>query len=364
MTDCLNPIDTWLCGKVYCKRDGLLSPHMVFSPTEALKFFINIYGDTPVARQAWKDARISQPCGKCASCSIRKRKEMSVRLAHECSMFENAVFLTLTYDEYNVPVTDKTFSIGNDLKDFWRGKDVDIARNESIWDRTLSVADVQKFLKRVRRHLEYVPKSASLRAGRDHLTTRLRYFACGEYGTLSRRPHYHIIIFGWKPSDLEPFKLHNGNVVYVSKQIQKLWPYGHISCSDVNTAVAQYAARYVTKKLATQEKRHWVIPEFTLSSKRDGGIGASWWRSFGRHACESNLCTIRAKSGDVVRVSLPKYYLYLLRKNDLILFKKVRNSRIAYAKVHKTQSRDFSDIARSVEVSQYHDNQLAYYEVF
>lgn len=360
MSDCLNPVDCWLCGRIYCKADGLLSPRLVFSSKEAVRYFEGIYGSGPVALQAMNDARMSQPCGKCAACAIRKRKEMSVRLAHECSMFDDAVFLTLTYDEDNVPVTDKTFSIGNPLKDFYRGKDVDLSSGD--WDRTLNIPDVQKFMKRLRRHLEYVPKKRKV--VRDHLDTKVRYFACGEYGTRTHRPHYHLIIFGWKPSDLEPLKLHNGNVVYVSKQIEKLWPFGHITCSDVNTAVAQYCARYVTKKLHTTDKRLWVIPEFTLSSRRDGGIGATWWYSFGRSSCVSNVCTIRTKRGDCVRVTLPRYYFYLLRKHDLNLFKKVRDRRTEFFKNNARQVRSYSDIIRAVEVSEYRDMQLAEFEVF
>ena len=360
MVDCLHPVDCWLCGKIYCKADGLLSSRLVFSAREAMSYFEHIYGSGPVALNAMNDARMSQPCGKCKACMLRKRKEMSVRLAHECSMWNNAVFITLTYDEDNVPVTDKTLTIDNPLKDFYRGKDVDLTSGD--WDRTLNIPDVQKFMKRLRRHLEYVPKKC--KCVRDHLDTKVRYFACGEYGTKTHRPHYHIIIFGWKPSDLVAFKLHNGNVVYRSAQVEKLWPFGLSSCSDVNTAVAQYCARYVTKKIATQDKRLWVIPEFNLTSKRNGGIGSTWWHAFGRHACESNVCTIRSKNGDCIRVCLPKYYLYLLRKYDLQLFKKVRDSRIEFSKNYSRQARSYSDIIRSIEVSDYRDEQLSEYEVF
>ena len=34
----------------------------------------------------------------------------------------------------------------------------------------------------------------------------IRYYACGEYGPKGKRPHYHAIIFGWKPKDLKYFK--------------------------------------------------------------------------------------------------------------------------------------------------------------
>ena len=44
------------------------------------------------------------PCGKCLACRISKRREWSVRMLHELSSYDDAVFLTLTYaDEFLPP---------------------------------------------------------------------------------------------------------------------------------------------------------------------------------------------------------------------------------------------------------------------
>lgn len=92
------------------------------------------------------------PCGKCLSCRIAKAREWSARLMHELAYWNSAVFVTLTYSDKYLPE-----------------------------NRSLRKADLQKFFKRLRKGLHGAP---------------IKYFACGEYGEHTARPHYHAIIFG------------------------------------------------------------------------------------------------------------------------------------------------------------------------
>ena len=78
------------------------------------------------------------PCGKCLACRIAKRTEWAMRMLHELSDYDDAVFVTLTYDEDHIPS-----------------------------NQSLKKSDLQKWFKRVRKEIE--PK-------------KIRYFACGEYG--------------------------------------------------------------------------------------------------------------------------------------------------------------------------------------
>ena len=43
------------------------------------------------------------PCGKCLACRIARRQEWSMRCLHELSSFDDAVFVTLTYDDDHLP---------------------------------------------------------------------------------------------------------------------------------------------------------------------------------------------------------------------------------------------------------------------
>lgn len=355
MSECLNPTSAWRCGTVLSK-DFVVSPRLVFSATKALEYFLRLSsGCLAVAKSFMDQNEQSVPCGHCRLCQLRKRKEMSVRLSHEASCHESCCFITLTYNDDNVPTTDFR-PIDDPDKKF----DVGLG---SFPELTLIPSHVQKFIKRLRRHLEYVPKIKSDR--RDHVS-RIRYFAVGEYGSKTHRPHYHVIIFGWRPSDGQLFKMHNGNPVYRSSQIEKLWKYGFSSFSDVNPYVAKYCARYVTKKFARLEDPndlHDVVPEFTLQSVRDGGIGALWFDKFGEHACSLGLCTLRCGER-ISKCSIPRYYWSRLRKRNLPLWIKCRDARITWVKTHPRLASTFDELQRKANVSILEDSYFAQKETF
>lgn len=104
----------------------------------------------------WLDAGneeqpILVPCGKCIPCLTNKRADWTFRLQEEHKVSKSAHFVTLTYDEKHLRTS-----------------------------RSLCKRDVQLYLKRLRKKDE---------------TTRIRYYAVGEYGSKSGRPHYHILLF-------------------------------------------------------------------------------------------------------------------------------------------------------------------------
>lgn len=362
---CLNPRQAWKMGKKVSK-DGVLSDHLTFSEREAWEYWKDSL-DADTTRYRVNRAAVSIPCGKCEACALRKRKDMSVRLSHECEMHDAACFITLTYDDDNLPYTDSLVA-DTAKKSIARGYQLPFfAGGAAGYFPTLLPSDVQKFVKRLRRHLEYVPKRKSDK--RDHCKD-IRYFVCGEYGTKTHRPHYHLIIFGWKPSDLELFfKSKKGSLVYRSKQVEKLWKFGISSVGDVNCGVAKYCARYVTKKFArlSEKKRlddDFIIPEFTLQSTRFGGIGSPWLAKYG-DCLKTGMVNVR--NGDrVSRCSIPKYYLDRLRKINLPLWFEVRNERI---KFYENSKPSFDDTAldalrRYVECRRLQDEQLDSQDVF
>lgn len=173
------------------------------------------------------------PCGKCLSCQISKSNEYAVRAYLESKQYKNNCFVTLTYNNEKIP------------------------KNRSLIKR-----DLQLFWKRLRKSLGGV---------------KIRYLACGEYGPCTlRRPHYHAIIFNYKPDDLEYFKKsdnYEGNL-FTSKKIEKIWGNGFVLIGNVTFESAAYVARYVTKKAygldKNWNKKHNREPEFTLSSRRGG----------------------------------------------------------------------------------------------
>jgi len=161
----------------------------------------------------------------------------------EASLYPgNTAFVTLTYDEDNLPAGG-----------------------------TLVPKHLTDFLKRIR-------------FAQDKLGRRLRYYAVGEYGDDSERPHYHLALFGI-PScryirTRHSQRLHKTKAgIYccdACSAIQRHWPYGGADVGTLERASASYICGYVTKKLTDTNDfrlggRH---PEFARMSRHGGGLGA------------------------------------------------------------------------------------------
>ena len=113
------------------------------------------------------------PCGQCTGCKLRKRKDWSTRMELEAYSHdkESIWFITLTYDDEHVPTQDtETGEIFKGGVNVWRD-----ASERPRTVQTLSVEDVQLFMKRLRKAV----------------SGPLRYFLVGEYGDNTSRPHYH-----------------------------------------------------------------------------------------------------------------------------------------------------------------------------
>lgn len=175
------------------------------------------------------------PCGQCLPCRINKRRVWTLRLMLENYYHEKACFVTLTYSDDNLP-----YSIG--------GLPI------------LCKRDLQLWFKRLRKHYN--------RSG-------IRYYAAGEYGTKTHRPHYHIILFGIAPDELDPqyfvYNGRSGGTTGLDKRktvLSELWPYGLVHVGEVTRQSIQYCAGYVTKKFT--KKGDGYVPEFSLMSRRPG----------------------------------------------------------------------------------------------
>lgn len=356
---CLTPTRAWACGAIRSKADGVLSQHLVFNEKEAREWFMMCGKD-------WKmemaRAEVRLPCGRCVACKIRQRKEISTRLYHETLAHgdEKCCFLTLTYDEENVPTTDLERLDGFAKKQVDRGVG-------SLPLQTLLVADVQKFMKRLRRHLEYQPKSAKKREGRDHVTTPIRYFVCGEYGAKFRRPHYHLIIFGWKPSDLRPWMTKGNHMIYRSAQVEKLWKFGFSTVAPVQGGVAAYCAKYVTKKFSRlNDDWIWkdsVFPEFSLQSVRHGGIGAPWYDDNFEQMMSQGFATIRL-GGNYIKQAIPRYYWRRTRQKHLCLWLQLRDEKIRFIETHGHEIDGYDELLRKCLCHEHKERSLRQTELF
>lgn len=194
-----------------------------------------------------KDHVLLIPCGKCPSCIKSYRRQWAIRCEAEARLHDFSCFITLTYDEDHDP--------GHLVKDHLRS-----------------------FIKALR--------------NRGH---RLRYFGCGEVSPAGRA-HYHIILFGYFPSDCKPIcKSKSGFWLYKSKYIDDLWSKGLCTIQEFDNAVAGYVAGYVDKKLPDQSG-------FLLMSNRPG-IGYGYFRKHLDDLLQSD--NFISKNGFIA--SLPRY---------------------------------------------------------
>lgn len=200
--------------------------------TRKIKFksLWNSDGDTPN-----QENTVMIPCGKCPGCLIDRSNDYATRAMLETKQYPINCFVTLTYDNKHIPK-----------------------------NRSLVKKDIQNFLKRLR----------------NHATEKLRFMCSGEYGPTTLRPHYHMLIWNFRPDDLKLFKKNiTGDNLYTSKKLEKIWGKGYIIIGNVTYESAAYVARYVLKKAYGVTKniflKHGREPEFTLTSRRGGlGIGA------------------------------------------------------------------------------------------
>lgn len=182
------------------------------------------------------------PCGKCPECVKRRVSGWSFRLMMEEKRSLSAHFITLTYDTVYVPITRNGFM-------------------------SLSKTDLQKFFKRLRkRHQSDVP---------------IRYYAAGEYGGKTTRPHYHIILFNAKLDTIQPS-----------------WDRGSVHYGNVTGASIGYTLKYISKKrIIPIHRNDDRQPEFALMSK---GIGENYIGKKMRFWC--GAVEFDAMDGEIIHI--------------------------------------------------------------
>lgn len=160
---------------------------------------------------------VSVPCGKCLACLSTKRSDWAFRLEQEHKYSTSAYFITLTYDQKHYPS-----------------------------DGSLDKKHVQDFMKRLRK--------------KD--VNKLRYYLVGEYGTISGRAHYHMLLFNVSSSEFvrQAWCDYKGNAI------------GIVHIGNVTGASVAYVLKYLVQPIAGDDGRQ---KPFALMS-RGYGLGARY----------------------------------------------------------------------------------------
>ena len=252
---------------------------------------------------------VELPCGQCVGCRLERAQMWATRIMHEASLYEHNCFITLTYSQKNLPhyYSDDGPVLGNlDKKDF------------------------QDFMKRLREHDSRRARLFSHWPKRDE---RIRYYHVGEYGENFGRPHYHAILFNYDFSDKVFHRTTpQGDKVYVSPSLTKMWKQGLCELGSVTPASAGYVARYCLKKINGRDSESHYSgrqPEYSTMSRRPG-IGREWLRKWTSDVFPSDSIVLE---GRIVKV--PKYYDRCFEIDSPAEFLEIKSKRRANAEVTK-----------------------------
>lgn len=285
---CTSPLKGFCRGLTETgKKDLLITPFSV-DHIEFDSLGKRFYRNTPAhVYQDSLDDWILIPCGHCTECRLNRSRQWADRCILELQYHAESYFVTLTYDDDHLPK--------NEMIDHETGEILEVA--------TLIKKDLSDFMKRLRRYYEY--------QGNENT---IRFFGCGEYGSTTMRPHFHVIIFGLH-LDPDGFHLYrqnfNGDNLYTHDFISRCWKFGFHSVGAVTWQSAAYVARYIMKKHLGPDAERWyadhgINPEFTLMSRRPG-IARQYYDDHKDELFNQDFVSVGTAEGSR-RIFSPRYY--------------------------------------------------------
>lgn len=233
---------------------------------------------------------IQVPCGKCLGCRLDYSRNWAIRSSNEAMMYNNynnCAFLTLTFNDDMLLRRSNPYSLNRTAFTSW--------------------------IKRLRKAIK------------SNYGVEFRLMACGEYGNRHKRPHYHMIIYGFNFPDKYVYKynkIRNTDVLYYrSPFLESIWRPAHTDESfgfsiigDVNFESSAYVARYCTKKLfgAVAEKVYKNKEVEFLTTSRNKGLGYNYVVKYFRDFMPRGY--IMTCKG--FKAPIPRYYVNCVKDLD------------------------------------------------
>ena len=182
------------------------------------------------------------PCGKCYACKTNAKNQWVFRLQVEEDNSKRCYFITLTLNDQNL----------HDLKKL----------------------DLQNFFRYLRK--------------KGH---EFKYYAIGEYGSHTKRPHYHVALFLKSQTE--------NNIV---DHIQSIWNYGYTQVSELNIKRINYVLHYHIRPKEVNGKK-----TFALMSK---GLGNDIFQNeqIINRAKENSCNNININNRAGNSTFIPRYY--------------------------------------------------------
>ena len=206
-------------------------------------------------------------CGQCHACRVNYTSRWTLRMLYELSVWDSASFVTLTYNDENLPN-----------------------------DGGLHLSDFQKF----KDNLRYYSHKR-----------KFKYYECGEYGDKRKRPHHHIILYGF-----DPFNKEDREMVYESWKrcesffFEPLRPDFATSKSPIGKGMLPvcrediaYVAGYVQKKLTGEKGKEEYGNKRAPFATCSHGIGLDFALQNEERLKQNKWTYLNGK-----RIGLPRYF--------------------------------------------------------
>lgn len=288
-----------------------------FSPLQAIRLnlpepTVKVISNMKALQLQGTPGLFQVPCGQCVGCRLSYSKSWAVRNCHEAQVHEmdgmSSTFVTLTYNDFF-----------NDLN-----------------GGALNYRDFQLFIKRLRFALSNNLSDYGFIHNPEY---PLRFYMCGEYGTRTFRPHFHVLFYNLGFSDEKLYKVtSSGHRLYSSESLLHFWrdpvrdlPMGYVVHGDISISSAGYVSRYCVKKalggksvhLFNHDTGEFMPDEFTQMSRRPG-IAYEWFKRFSQSVYPDDKLVM----SNGMFYKPPRYYDNLLESSDPSLFEQVKQSRI------------------------------------
>jgi len=194
-------------------------------------------------------------------CKSKRAVDWATRCRHEIACHNENCFITLTYD------------------------------NDSLPSYLIVKDEFQKFIKKLRKKTK----------------SKLKYIVSHEYGGKTGRPHHHAIIFGWNPSKQEFLReAPSGEPLFISEEVNQLWPHGYHSIGTANEKTAYYIAAYSLKSsthdVINDDNGQIIQVSDSMDASKNKAIGYEYFLKNAEQLVNSSC-------------QLPRYYVKLLERH-------------------------------------------------
>lgn len=275
--------------------------------------------DSPVRIDTLKGLKLVA-CGKCIQCQTSRRRKTELLLSLETQAHAFCELINLTYSDDFIPYVDFScisgcsengafddysrtvhpLVLGNRVKEVFNPRDkkyhlvldksalnrfIITSRVERYWDfdsfrPSVWLSDLQNYNKRINEYYERYPfRKRGLSRMPNHVAilfnedlqkfldrlkkwclrkygAKIRYFAVGEYGSNSLRPHWHIILFHDSLQLRKSFQhvyvypnstAHNPRECNSQMYSDKIWRFGDITTTITDGNASSYLSGYLNK---------------------------------------------------------------------------------------------------------------------